>query len=48
MRYGLRPKVVRLDINGAVLLKHGELERAPNAPHTGDIHAIAMALSGFF
>ncbi len=48
VRYWLKPKVFRLDVNGAVLFKHGVLAHAPNAPRTGDTRYVALALSGFF
>jgi hypothetical protein len=48
LRYWLKPKALRLDVSGAVLFKGRLLERAPNAPRTGDTHYVAVALSGFF
>jgi hypothetical protein len=48
IRYWLKPKVFRLDVNGAVLFKHGVLNHAPGAPRTGDTHYVALALNGFF
>ncbi len=48
VRYWLVPDQIRLEVNGAILLKGGVLETAPNASRTGDTHYISTAVSAFF
>jgi hypothetical protein len=44
VRYWLAKDQVRLELNGALLFKGRLLERAPNAPRTGDTRYLSLAL----
>lgn len=45
LRVWLIPRLLRAEANGVVLLKRGVLDRAPNAPATGDTHYGSIALT---
>lgn len=48
VRYWLAPDALRLEANGAVLVKDGLLKDAPNAPHHGTTHYVALSLTASF
>lgn len=48
VRWWLKPKTLRAELNGAWLIKGRFLKDAPNAPDTGDTRYVSLALTAAF